>query len=677
MTETIGSAVSCGDIVRTKWPVRMKEHLNLYLGSGRAGACFDVWGLMHSGPKEVQSQARTFLSHADHWHRGKYGLDYWLPVARLKWAGDEPPEPKQYRQELRIYDGRLETNLVWADLSLTTRIWFHPERRDLLAVEIEYEAGAEGEMPSLLLAPEVDVNAHYDQHLVGSFETLQDGSADWVGRLTVGTAASMLALRVISGDGEARLETTEAGLTIRFPATRGRHLFVIGTASPERCEQLIKDMKAVPSADDYASEAAEAWHRRWGDAFIHVPVVELQALWARSLYYTLCSHAPEVRTPAGPMGWSGNGWPFHFPQEVSYVHPALLRLGHLDIAQSWVEFYRSYLEETKKVTKRIYKSDGAMWAWEHPIGTDTEMLSDGTPNWFQYEIHNAAYPLRMAYETSLYLGDDRWTREVAWPIIYESARFYGSNLKRESDGKWSLHVIPSMSQDEHCEEDAKNYLCALYSARYSLTVVTQLARQLGLEGEELSRWRQILSDGLAFRRLYLENPGIYSSCEGLGAQEILGKEKHPVQLNPLTFVPLDQPDEVVARAYEQRYSLCVRSNQNYFPGWTLSAFWLASSHIGDSEGLLEGLSRAVPACYVDPNHVQIYESSGGIPYYVTSHGLYMQALNDALVSCYWDGVQIGKACPPSWNEVTFRNLRVPSGLLSGERDGREWKVREV
>ena len=150
------------------------------------------------------------------------------------------------------------------------------------------------------------------------------------------------------------------------------------------------------------------------------------------------------------------------------------------------------------------------------------MLKDGVPNWYQFEIHNAAYPLRMAFETSKYLRDDRWTREVAWPVIFESARFYGSTLKKEVGGEWSLQVVPSMGQDEHGGQDAKNYLCALYSARYSLTVATRMARELNLETDELARWRKILSDGLAFNRLYMKEEGYCATCEGTMGREMLG-----------------------------------------------------------------------------------------------------------------------------------------------------------
>lgn len=682
MSDSMRTAIAAGDVRRGHWPVRMQDHLNLYLGSGRAGACFDAWGLMQGGirgwPGEGQSQSRTTLMHADHWHRGLHGLDYWLPVARLLWAGAEPPPPTRYRQELSLYDGRLETELVWPSLKLILRAWFNPERRDLLAVEVQYQAGAGGAMPSLLLAPEVDLHTHYGQHLTGKFAVVTNEPAWWAAQVRVGTAASLLAVRILSSDGQVKLESGNRGPTLAFAGPRGRHLLVIGSAGLARGAELSAEMQALPPAEQYAAEAIQAWHRRWGDAFVQVPVAEYQALWARSLYYTLCSYAPDVRSPAAPMGWTGNGWPFHFPQDVSYIHPALLRLGHLDIAKAWIEFYRGYLAETVAVTKRLYRADGAMWAWEHPIGPDTQMLADGTPNWFQFEIHNAAYPLRMAYETALYLHDPKWTREVAWPVVLESARFYGSTLRRESDGTWGLHVIPSMGQDEHGGQDAKNYLCALYSARYSLTVATRMARELNLETDELARWRGILAEGLAFGHLLLPQEGYCATCEGLVGREMLGRQKHPVQLNPLNFLPLDRPEEQVLRAYARRYDICIEPGGNFFAGWTLAAYWLAAAHVGDAAGLLKGLGQALPARYVDPDWLQIYESSGALsaPYYVTSHGLYLQALNDALVNSYWEGSQVGGACPETWQEVSFANLRVPKGRLSGRRDGRRWQVQE-
>jgi acyl-coenzyme A synthetase/AMP-(fatty) acid ligase len=80
---------------------------------------------------------------------------------------------------------------------------------------------------------------------------------------------------------------------------------------------------------------------------------------------------------------------------------------------------------------------------------------------------------------------------------------------------------------------------------------------------------------------------------------------------------------------------------------------------------------------VDPDWLQIFETSGstGAPFYVTSHGLYLQALNDAFVSDYWGETEIGAACPAEWEGASFAGLRTADGkTLSGELSGGKWNV---
>ncbi len=681
----MNEAIAAGDILRTQWPMRREDHLNLYLGSGRMGACFDVWGLMNNGRSgERTSLSNTVLMHADHWHRGAWGLDYWFPAARLSWAGEEPAPPQSWRQELRLTEGRMRTEMSWGDLRLSISAWFHPERRDLLAVDVEYEATREGAMPSLLLAPLTEAEPGYQQNLSGTAKTVaHDGQSWWLARVQMGTADTTLGLKVISTGGAAALVDGGEGMEIRFSGEKGRHLLLIGMAAGAREAELAEDMRRVTVPEQYAAEAAQAWHRRWGEAQVWVPVPEYQALWARSLFWTFCSYAPEVRSPAPPCAWTGNVWGYHFPQDLSYIHPALLRHGHLDIACSWVEFYRGYLESMQEYTQRVYGAEGTMWAWEFPIGPDSSLLSEGVPNQFQHEIHNAAYPARMAREAAQFRGDPEWAREIAWPVVRESARFFSSILRPEDDGTWGEHVIPSSGQDEMGGPDQKNYLDALFSAQYCLQTGLQMAAEIGeeLPAEERGRWEGILRDGLAYRRLYDQGTGMLATCEGLAGAQQLGKEKHPVQLNPLTFLPLGRAgaDEYVRRAYKRRYDLCAGVKENIYYGWTLAAYWLAASHMGDAAGLAAELGQCLPGQYVDREWIQINETSGypQSAYYVTSHGLYLQALTDALVSDYWGEVEIGAACPEEWEEVGFSGLHTAEGkVLTGEKVESVWAVEE-
>jgi hypothetical protein len=662
------NAIPAGDVTRTAWPSDWAGHINLYQGSGRCGACFDAWGLMNNGARgePLTSQAKTVLTHADYWHRGKFGIDYWLPMARLIWADALPPPPTEYHQALTLYDGRLRTEYAAPGFRYALTSWFDPDHRDVLAMELDYE----GRLPDLLLAPETRLQVHYQQSLAGEWSTvtLWPEGCFWIGSVRVGTADGVVGLRVLPFDGEVALLPETEGLRLRFSGERGRHFIVIGLSGAKRTADVVLELKRACAPEGSAHEAREAWQRRYGDAFVHLPVPEHQALWARSLYYVLCSYAPDVRSMAAPMGWSGSAWPFNFPQDLSYIHPTLLRLGHLDIARAWVEHFRNTLGEMRAITRRIYRADGVMWAWEYPIGPGSPMLLDGAPNTCQYEIHNAAYPARMARETALHLRDPQWARDVAWPVIHESARFFDSVCRREEDGTWGIFVEPSMGQDEMGGPNQRNYLCALYSAEYCFRAALAMSAELRLAGldRETERWRAVLRDGLAYRRLLDPALGFCVTCEGHSGSRQIGRQKHPVQINPLVFLPLGGVPDHARCAYERRDELCEGAPRNHFHGWTLAAYWLAASHMADPAGLARELGRAVPARYVDPAWLQIYETSGSFkaPYYTTSHGLYLQAVNDAFVDDYFGPARLNACVLPAWRGARIANLRTAAGRLN-------------
>ena len=680
-----------GNIRRTQWQLRMADNINLYLGSGRAGASFDAYGLMGNGFRgEKTSVGVTSFMHADHWHRGAHGIDSRLHAFRIVFADALPPAPEAYEQSLDLYDGRLVTALSFSGLRYTITAFCDPAMPDMLALDIRYDSTTMA-MPSLLLAPETELPVSYGDVLEGS-AVLQSSSMDTaLLKLSIGTAESIVGLRVISTRGKAVLSEREDGIGISFSGARGRHLILAGLASWKRRVDLVRALASIVDGEQYAADAAHAWHVRYGDAGLSVPVPKYQAMWARSLYYTLASYGPDMRAPAQPCGWSGNMWRYSFPQDLSYIHPALLRLGHYDIARSWVEFYHSFIDDMRSFTKRIFKADGTMWAWEFPIAKSSQLLDaarPGEPNWYQYEIHNAAYVARMAYETALHCNDRKWARAVAWPIVKATADFYASVLTREKNGRYGIRISPSMGQDEMGGHNKKNYLCALFSAEYAIGKALLLAKRLSIECEDAQQWRAVMRAGLTYDALYDPKEGVCGIYES-SIEETFGKQKHPVQLNPLNFLPLGKPSPFTVKAYERRYDICRDVKENRFYGWTLAAFWVASSHMGSADGLLGDLSQAGKSRYVDPDWLQIYETSLGTDidddprglieaptcYYVTSHGLYLQAMNDALVSDYFGKTVIGGACPRSWDGVSFSNFRTQNGeIISGEMAGGKWKL---
>lgn len=645
------TAMEKGNVVRESFPGTDK--LPLYLGSGVCGACFDGWGLMNDGTTSASTCEGTRygeamrLTHKDCYRHGNYGIDCWLGMYRLCFADGLPALDKDapYRQTLNLYDGCLRTSYVLSDgTRVTLRAGFHPYCRDVLALDVN----CVGSLPDLLLKPETDFCASYGQNFRLSFDLTTDGFV-----LHTGTVDVKAICATVCRAGDVALVHDRAGIRVHALPVNGRVEFtlLIGACGAGREADVARQMDTAQNSPDWMETVSEGWHKRYGNAYVDLPDTYTAMMWARSLYYVLSSFAPDDGIPSAPMGWTGYGWYFHFPQDISYIHPALLRLGHVDIAKSIVEFYRRTLDTMQVNTTRIYGGRGVMWAWEYPINNTPDLLLGGAPNPFQFEIHNAAYPARMAYETAVYLGDPEWTESVAVPIIRASAEFYASHLIRENSGRWSLHVVPAMSQDENAKPNQKNYLCALYSARYTFTVAVKCG---------MTEYERYLADGLSFDRLYCAAENLYYTSEGMTCND-WGMQKHPVQLCPLTFLPADRLDGAEVNAYECREFICPGLKVNHIDGWTLASCWLAEAHRGDGEDLIRDIHKADRDDYSDPERLSYYETSGvySMPYYITTHGFLLQAVCDAFVNPYGNGgkATVLGAVPEAWRGAVYENLR--------------------
>ena len=620
-----------GDILRTFWPRDLGRSLPLYLGTGRLGGCFNRWGLHDPEPAVINPRVgRSALCHRDLFAHGAWGQDHQIPFARLLWTR-EPAAPERYTQRQSLADGALHTTAKGSGYAWECTL--HTAPADPWRDALEWHITWSGKLPDLEFAPTLEFTTNYQDRLEGRVEAASLAPSAWHARWRLGSADAALHFVLFPDSGRAELSGPAERPKIRFKSTAGRLRLRLVAGSWIRRAELAA---LAARRDDLASHGAAAWRARWrATPALPIPSPGPRALAARSLAYLLSTFEPGPACPPPPAGFSANQWGFHFPQDISFIHPALLRLGHTDLARGIVEFYASRRAQMEEFTRRIWNVPGTFWAWEFPLGTHHDLLRDGAPNPFQFELHNAAYPARMAWETAQALGDPAWLREVAWPVILGGATFYAALLRRERDGTWGLRVTPSMGQDEYGGENAPNYVDALQAAAYCLRIALKAASAARLRPADVPRWRAILQDGLALPRLIDRAHGVYASCETTPFQP--DHQKHPVQLGPVIFLPGAAPLDAPTRAALAKRDILARGHRDgighggvrgsYYDGWTLSALWLADA-CADEPDVLEARLREAPvAQYIDADWIQIYESSGfWHPYYLTSHGLFLQAM---------------------------------------------------
>ena len=631
-TFCVEDVIRSAEVIRTVY--KDVPTVYLYQGNGEFGSSFGRLGLHLHPLQKNGSYGKTQYLHLEHRGRGKFNHDYLLPMLEIYWK--EPfSAVSQYSQCQSYYDGVIATSFCSGNEQVKVTTWFDPVEKELgyITAEVSH-SGRE-----IVVAPYRELNVHYGQHLHQSVD-VRPVDGHWEITLQCLNKQSTLYFYT-------NAEVTEADGKLVLSLRKGKNYIRISYNTPSNTSDKVS-----------LKQTCDWWHQTWErSGCLLIPDDKAQKTWVRSMAMFLSSYSERKKGLAPPMGYTGNWWPFYYPQDVSYVHPVLLQTGNLDIAKSWIERWSSEVEGIRQYTHRLYGVEGVLAPWVYPYDGFEGYHVLGPPNKFFYEIHNSGYFARMACETAVFVDDEAWTDRYVRPIVEGTAEFYANICTKGTDGLWHLYVKPSMGQDERGGENQRDYLCAMYSAQYCL----QQALKMGIDPQ--GRYSQILREGLAFKSL-LSPRGFYYSCAGSGEKDF-GKQKHPVQLNELAFLPVnDRPSASAAMAYGLRYEITQDARKPYFYGWTLGEFLLAGSRMGMPDEWKKDWMNMEPSGYVDEEWIQIYETSHNLttPFYNITNGLVAQSLLNNLVCDWYGKLEIGK-CNPWKGKAYVKGIRSQLGVI--------------
>jgi hypothetical protein len=657
---SIRSIIEAGDIVSTHYDDQ--PAVGRYQGNGRFGCVFSKLGL-HAHPREQSDYdlfGKTQYMHIKHWGRFNFysenmqadtSADYLLPLLKIYWE-HIPNDIGHYSQTQSFYAGTLTTKYTCDEENeISVLSWFDQENKNLSAFHFNIEKNSS----PIIISPEADFIPYplvFKNRAHQCFNITREGN-QW------------------------RIEIT----CIDAVPRKTSNIYIFSNADVQICQEGLRILPAKGITELYLSydeavnlkEAATSlirtkqyWHHLWEKSgWLKLPDVDKQRMWVRSLAYILSTFNCDGMGLAPTNGFSGNPFPFNFVQDLFYIHPVLIASGYADIAKIWIEQFRKNLDDMKVYAKRLWGNvEGIFPPWELPYGTIEGYHMPSIPIEFCNQPQNTAYLSRMAHETGIVVNDPQWVQTNVVPLIRETARFYRSFCRKEEDGYWHLQLVPSIGQDEAGGRDQKDYLCVLYGAKYCF----QRAIEYGLDPEGI--YKIILEDGLAFPNL-LSDTKFYFTTPNSGISDF-GKQKHPVQLNGLAYLPVESsPICAEIKAHEQRYDITDRAKEPYFYGWTAGEFLLASSHLRDVKGWQKDWNHFKQSGITDVDFVQIYETSNATKqsFYITTHGLMAQSLYSNLVSDYWGPLAIAP-CNVFSGPAQFGNIVSLTGVkVSGKITG--------
>ena len=622
------------------------ETVPLYQGNGRWGCCYGALGL-HDRPDVSNKYGKTQWMHLQHYVRAKFNADYLLPLAKIYW--DKTPDHiNNYFQHQSFYDGIVCTQFESGENKLKTTTWFDPVDRDVAGIKIELD----GTASDIILDPFREMVIHYDQKLAQSSK-ISNQSDVWRIDITIEDKTSTLYVKT-----NAKVQNENN--TLRISLHQGENNILISFNQP-----------VTTSIAGSLEQTKRWWHETWSTSgLLVIPDTVAQTMWVRSMAQILSTFRDGDLGIPPPCGLSGNAWPFNFPGDSEFSHPVLLFTGNINVAKSRVEYWANAIDGLKSYTKKLFHTnvEGIACPHVYPYGDFQGFLDPEPPNRFYYDHFGSGFLAKMAHQTAIFVNDDVWSNQYALPLIRETAEFYKSICTKRDDGLWDIFVFPSSGMDENGGMNQKNYLCDSYAAQYCF----QLAIEYGLDRDGI--YRQLVNN-LAFPIL-LSPKGVYYTCEGSG-EEDYGKQKHPPQLIPLAFLPVDAiMSEPSRKAYELRYEITSGAKEPNFAGWTLQKFLLAGSRYGNIQEWLKDWNNLPKAGLVDPEWIQEYESSKAYSssYYISSTGLIAQSLINNLICDWYGKLEIAK-CNPWTGKVFVKNIHSGLGVII---DGTiEWKSADL
>ncbi|SOE87859.1 Trehalose and maltose hydrolase (possible phosphorylase) [Burkholderia sp. YR290] len=429
-----------------------------------------------------------------------------------------------------------------------------------------------------------------------------------------------------------------------------------------------------------------AWENRWAcsDVEVEGDLIAQQALRFALYHLNGAANPADEHVSIAARALTGDGYHGHVFWDTEIYLLPFYTLTWPQAARALL-MYRFHTLAGAREKAAAMGWRGALYAWESAdtgaeacpsqvVGPDRKLVDVNCGKQEQHISADIAYAVCQYWQIT---GDDAFLREAGAEILLETARFWASRAKMESDG--DCHIRGVIGPDEYHEsidDNAFTNVMARWNIRRAIETAAllrerwpeswrRLSGQLQLDEPELQRWG-VVAEAIATG--FDSNTGLFEQFAGFFTLEnidvaayadrsvpidvVLGRKrtqrsqvvKQADVVALLALLPAEFPGDAAATNFEYYASRCGH-------GSSLSRVMhgIVAARLGDSEAALD-FFRETSAIDLDDRQAAI---EGGV-HIASLGGIWMMAvLGFAGLSFGSDHLGLAPRLPAAWKSLSF------------------------
>lgn len=427
--------------------------------------------------------------------------------------------------------------------------------------------------------------------------------------------------------------------------------------------------------DKNFSEHKKWWDKFWNESYIELTDKYFEKKWYITNYLLgSCSRENFAPMPLQGVWTADNGqlppWKgdYHFDLNIQLCYLSYLKANHLSCGKSYIDFLLNREEKAEEFAHKFYAAEGLC------LPSVMDINGNALGGWAMYSLSptNQAWLCHGIKEYCDYSCDTDLLKSKVYPYMKKYGDFLLSIMKRDKDGKF---VLPLSSSPETHDNRLSAWLKPNSNYDNSMIIchfknLLEICEKLNIQNDK-EKWQNVLNH---LQNLFVDTDNVLMLSSNERQKHSHRHFSHLISIYPLDLLQYDKNKNIIDASVADLEKLGTKEYCGYSFAW-LAALQAIQRRGNDAANTLKIFWNDF--CLPNTFHVNgDYKKTGKS---VLNYRLFSlegnfcaaDALQNMLMQCKEDTVELFPAIPDDWSDISFDllaagNIRVKAVMKGGK-----------